>query len=376
MKAPVLASATVLMLAVPLHAAPRPVDLKAPDGVLLKASYFPAAAPGPGVLLLHMCNSRRQAWDELAGMLAARGMHVLTLDYRGYGESGGLPFRDQDDATRRAERAKWAADFDVALAHLLAQPGVDRTRIAAGGGSCGVDNSVQLASRHPQVGALVLLAGGTNATGQAFLAANPGLPIFASAAHDDGNAVGVLRWLVGFSSHPATKLVEYERGGHGTDMFPVHADLEPAIADWLAQRLLKEPAADRAAGAPGPSAGLRAGLAEPGGGPRLLARWRADRSTPLAPEAAINAAGYEHLAAGRHAEAIALFTLNVEAHPLSLNALDSLSEAHAAAGDHDAAQEWARRTLDAIARDTTTDAAFKQQLRQLAEDRLRVPAAK
>ncbi len=374
MKALVLASAAALATAVPLHAEPRGVDLKAPDGITLKASYFPAAAPGPGVLLLHMCNSRRQVWDKLAGMLAARGMHVLTLDYRGYGESGGPPQRGQDDATRRAERAKWAADFDVALAHLLAQPGVDRARVAAGGGSCGVDNSVQLARRHPQVGALVLLAGGTNAAGQDFLAQNPGVPLFASAAHDDGDAVDVLRWLTGFSTHPATTLVEYERGGHGTDMFPVHADLEPAIADWLAQRMLKEPAADRAAGAPGPSARLRSGLSEAGGARRLLERWRADHETPLAPEAVINIAGYEHLAAGRHADAIALFTLNVEARPQSLNALDSLSEAHATAGDHAAAREWARRTLDAIARDTVTSAEFKQQLRQLAEARLREPA--
>ena len=35
---------------------PRPVDLKAPDGTLLKASYFAAPKPGPGVLLLHQIN--------------------------------------------------------------------------------------------------------------------------------------------------------------------------------------------------------------------------------------------------------------------------------------------------------------------------------
>jgi len=37
----------------PQPPAARVVELKASDGTLLKASYFAAAKPGPGVLLLH-----------------------------------------------------------------------------------------------------------------------------------------------------------------------------------------------------------------------------------------------------------------------------------------------------------------------------------
>ena len=61
----------------------RVVDLKASDGTLLKASYFAAAKPGPGVLLLHQVNRTRKAWDDLAGQLAAAGINTLTLDMRG-----------------------------------------------------------------------------------------------------------------------------------------------------------------------------------------------------------------------------------------------------------------------------------------------------
>src|ERR1700716_3180662 len=42
--------------------APRVVELKASDGTVLKASYFAAAQPGPGVLLLHQSNRTRKAW--------------------------------------------------------------------------------------------------------------------------------------------------------------------------------------------------------------------------------------------------------------------------------------------------------------------------
>src|SRR6202035_5634693 len=68
------------------------VDLTASDGVKLKASYFAAAKPGPGVLLLHQCNRQRKIWDGLAQQLAAAGINVLTLDYRGYGDSDGDRF--------------------------------------------------------------------------------------------------------------------------------------------------------------------------------------------------------------------------------------------------------------------------------------------
>ena len=73
-------------------AAERTVDLKASDGATLKASYFQADKPGPGVLLLHQCNRERSVWDGLAQQLSAAGINVLTLDLRGFGESGGVPF--------------------------------------------------------------------------------------------------------------------------------------------------------------------------------------------------------------------------------------------------------------------------------------------
>src|SRR4051812_19869462 len=83
----IIAVATLASAAQP--PAPKVVDLKAPDGINLKATYFAAAKPGPGVLLLHQCNQQRKSWDKLASSLASVGINVLTLDYRGFGESGG-----------------------------------------------------------------------------------------------------------------------------------------------------------------------------------------------------------------------------------------------------------------------------------------------
>ena len=69
--------------------APRVVDLTAPDRTTLKTTYLAASKPGPGVMLFHQCDRDRKTWEELAPRLVRRGLNVLTLDFRGYGDSGG-----------------------------------------------------------------------------------------------------------------------------------------------------------------------------------------------------------------------------------------------------------------------------------------------
>src|SRR5579863_5015323 len=87
--------------------AARVVDLKAFDGTVLKANYFAAAEPGPGVLLFHQSNRTRKAWDDVARRLAASGIHTLTLDLRGFGESGGKPYDKLSDKEIGEARDLW-----------------------------------------------------------------------------------------------------------------------------------------------------------------------------------------------------------------------------------------------------------------------------
>src|SRR5215472_18903125 len=109
------------------------VDLKSSDGTILKGTYFAAGKPGPGVLLFHQSNRTRKSWDEVAAQLAAAGINTLTVDVRGYGETGG-----------RSDRAKTGGDLDTAFESLISQIGVTRDVIGIGGaGALGVDNSVE-----------------------------------------------------------------------------------------------------------------------------------------------------------------------------------------------------------------------------------------
>ena len=362
-------------------AATSTLEVTAHDGVKLKATHYSPGKPGPGVLLLHMCNSDRSAWSGLGRLLAARGIHALALDYRGYGASGG-PRDAQGEAARRQRAEDWPRDFDAALEALRSRPGVDGQRLGAGGGSCGVNNAVQLARRHPgEVQVLALLAGSTDQAGHDFLGANPWLPVLAVASRDDGQAVTTTRWTLGYSSHGDNRFLEYEAGGHGTELFAVHKGLEPALADWFEQHLIEKPVARPAKfePRPGPSAEIGSKVFARGGAAQIRRELRTAKSrgetVPLPPEGVINVEGYRLLGEGEIPAAMELFHLNVEAFPRSANALDSLGDAYKAAGQPAKAAEYARKAIAAIPGDPEISEAFAAAVRESAESKLETPGA-
>src|ERR1700691_911149 len=233
-----LAFALSLTFAAGLSAAveKKDVDIKAPDGVSLKGTYFSAGRPGPAMLLLHQCNMDRHAWDGLAQDLAGNGFNVLTIDYRGFGESGGEKFTDP--AQRRASmQEKWPGDVDAAYAFLTSQKGVDQTRIAAGGASCGVTQSSDLATRHPEIKALLLLSGVTSDAANAYIATNAALPVFGAASEGDTGAAKGIREVVAASKDPKSTVKIYPGTEHGVPMFAKNPDLEPMIVAWLNAQL-------------------------------------------------------------------------------------------------------------------------------------------
>ena len=232
-----LTAALTLAAAASADTQKKDVDIKAPDGVTLKGTYFSPGRPGPAMLLLHQCNMDRHAWDGLARDLADAGFHVLAIDYRGYGESGGERFTDV--ALRRpVMEQKWPGDVDAALAYLLAQKGIDKSRVAAGGASCGVTQSSNLATRRHDIKALVLLSGTASEAAKAYVAATPALAVFGAASEGDPGAAKGIKEAVGASKNPQSTLKIYMGSEHGVPMFPKNPELEPMIVSWMKARLL------------------------------------------------------------------------------------------------------------------------------------------
>jgi tetratricopeptide (TPR) repeat protein len=338
--------------------AARMVDLKASDGTPLKASYFEAVRPGPGVLLLHQSNRARKSWDEVAAQLAAAGINTLTLDMRGFGESGGTRGGPPTD------------DIDTALQYLSSQPGVQREVIGVGGaGWLGVLNSVEAARRHPTVKSLVLLSGETLRDGLVFLHQASQLPELFVFSDDDEYppTQDAMKLLYVTASSPSKKLVHYPAadnapwvwyetsdtskvpaaGGHGTDMFKVHPELPGIIVHWFVTTLIKTPAH-------GPADGLAAArilnqLQQPGGASQvtqeLLEAQRKDPQAQLWPEVALDIIGEDYQRAGDVKNAIEIFKLNLLAYPSSADAHYNLADAYLTNGQKDLAREYAAKAL-------------------------------
>src|SRR5512146_3380797 len=112
--------------------AQRTVDLTSADGTKLKGTFFAAAKPGPGVLLLHQCNKDRKIWDGLARQLAGAGINVLTFDLRNFGESEGKPQDKLTPQEAQASAQKWPDDAEAAYEYLVLQPGVKKDDIGLG----------------------------------------------------------------------------------------------------------------------------------------------------------------------------------------------------------------------------------------------------
>ena len=226
-----------LVAAVPASAQSQDVDLEAADGVTLKATYTSPGQPGPGMLLVHQCNMDRTSWNDIAAELVGAGVHVLTLDLRGFGDSGGEGVRSGFPAFLQTS----AADVDMAYDYLAAQSGVDASRVGAGGASCGAMLTADLAARREGVKALMLLSGPPSEAAVANMAGDAGLAVFAAAATEDPVTVGVadaLQGAVDGSSHPHSTAKIYPGTEHGLPMFGKNPDLEPALLAWLKGELL------------------------------------------------------------------------------------------------------------------------------------------
>jgi dienelactone hydrolase len=353
--------------------APRVVELKAPDGTILKGSYFAAARPGPGVLLFHQSNRTRKDWDDLARQLATSGINTLTFDDRGHGESDGK-YDEWMEPNKELAKQQWPADIDTAFQYLVSQPGVKRDVIGLGGaGLLGVNSSVQAARRHPaEVKSLALLSGETFRDGLQFLRDSSQLPGLFVVADDDEYppTVEAMELLYITSSSPAKKFVHYSaaqeapwlwyepvdigkvpaNGGHGTDMLKPHPELLGIIVDWFVTTLIKTPGhapADTLASAP-----VINKIRTPGGvaqvTQQLTEARRKDPKAQLFPEITVGIIGADHMRAGDMKSAIEVMKLVVLAYPESADAHSNLADAYLRDGQKDLAREHAEKTLSML----------------------------
>ena len=212
------------------------VSFPAADGFSLKGTFFSAGKPGPGLLLLHQCNADHQVYDQLGTMLSTAGYNVLSFDFRGFGNSKGGEFTDFQKQ-RDKILPKMPSDVDAALTFLTKQEFVNSNALGIVAGSCGVNQAIHAAQRHPTVRTMVLLSGGTDAEGEAFIKSTPKVPIFGVASEEDKMPAESIKKIVGLSPNRSSQLQMLKDAGHAAFMFEKEPDLQADIVIWIRSNL-------------------------------------------------------------------------------------------------------------------------------------------
>ncbi len=246
-------SALLLMQVGALAAEPQTVSIEAEDGFELTATYWPGVSGAGAVLLLHQCNATRAMYERLGDLLSEHGLHVLSLDSRGYGESlteaGSIASlretaasRDEYFAQIRPIRAHWPSDVDATLAFLQDRAGAANGETVLAGASCGGVEAVELVGRSEAFAGLVLFSSGIGRDREAILVAHSELPVLFVGSEDDGAGIenrvaDTFPRAFADNENPETALLFYKGDAHGYPLFDEHPALLPMMSNWIVDRL-------------------------------------------------------------------------------------------------------------------------------------------
>jgi len=226
----------VIFFAIWARAEKQDVTFRAADGFTLTGTFYSAEKPGPGLLLLHSCDGDRHVYDHLATMLNTAGYNVLTFDFRGLGESRAGEYTNFA-AQRQKIMDQMPSDIDTALNFLTSQSTVNPRTLGIVAGNCAVNQAVHAGRRHPTIRTLVLLSGGTDAEGEAYIKDSPKVPILGVASDEDSDAAAATKKLVALSANHDSQVEMFTNAGHAASIFAKQPDLEPDIVIWFRSNL-------------------------------------------------------------------------------------------------------------------------------------------
>lgn len=203
---------------------PHQIEIPSFDRVALRATYYDAGRAGPAIIIFRNCDRDRTSLDAFAARLSGMGIHTLTWEYRN-GVASGLSWGE----TR-------VRDAEAAATWLQRQPGVDRQKLIAIGGSCGVGLALDFVAQHtPTPLGVVVLSGPSDPEEREFLAKTPQLAVFGGASQAEGAAVPYIDSIVRSNSNPANQFLTPADGGHGTEML-ARPEFESAVTQWIEAR--------------------------------------------------------------------------------------------------------------------------------------------
>lgn len=208
------------------------VNLITSDDVPLAGFYIPGSLPY-GAVLLHMMPADKSSYNDFASKLSGLGLHVLAIDLRGHGESGGGNYQEFTDE----QHQKSIFDVMATVEYLRKQ----NPNMAVGfvGASIGASLAMQYAAANDSA-FLLLLSPGLKyrgiETGPMAAALPESLPVYFVSAVDDQRVEGnssQTETLFNFCASQNKQIKIMRQGGHGTDILRNNSDFENNLVEWV-----------------------------------------------------------------------------------------------------------------------------------------------
>ncbi|WP_019027639.1 alpha/beta hydrolase family protein [Colwellia piezophila] len=226
------------------------LTLTSSDKFALKADYYPAKTTiensnNRAVLMLHQCNYNRSMYNNIGEQLAEHGIHALSLDFRGFGESisnkfnvetfGKLPQAERRKAWTKMS-AHWPTDVQLAFDYLKEKAG-KKSNIGIIGASCGGSQAITLAEKE-SISAISFFSSSQSDKNisryEKVLADKPSLII---ASEDDGRTFTSAQQLFSTTKHPKSKMLSYKGDMHGYPLLDSDKQLTQTIVAWFDNEL-------------------------------------------------------------------------------------------------------------------------------------------
>jgi len=233
------------------------ISLTTPDKFSLKGDFYQANGSKDteaqsqgkrGVLMLHQCNYNRSMYNTIGEQLAQRGIHALSLDFRGFGESTSAKYsvanvrelpQEQRSKAWSNMSAHWPSDVQVAFDYLQDKIG-ENGIVGVIGASCGGSQAITLAEKE-DISVISFFSSSQSDKNIAryakALAAKPTLII---ASEDDGRTFTSAQQLFSTSKQPHSKMISYKGSMHGYPLLESDKQLTQTIVTWFDNNLVSK----------------------------------------------------------------------------------------------------------------------------------------
>lgn len=177
------------------------------------------------VLLLHMLNSDKSSYKQLAALLASKGYSTLAIDFRGHGDSS-LDVASFEDS----DFLDFEKDIEAAALMLNKQ---NKELFAIVGASIGANIALQYGIKK-DIPKLILLSPGLNYRGitTAEAAKNIKREVFTLVSHEDTYSLESSKALHDIMAG-RSRLEVASNAGHGTEIISNKPEIQHTIANFI-----------------------------------------------------------------------------------------------------------------------------------------------